>query len=1217
MDERLIPKSAAWAIGFYVETENPNGLSKVIAYAKKQKWSVTRVAHSEFGSDVSLPNGETLAPGGAFEHARKLRELPGVSFAEPTFSYRNDLVADPGSKEEALRATYILGMDRPELPTDWHLTLLRIPEARTRFKTMGKGITVGHPDTGYTRHPEVFGRTDAAQGRDFLEGDNDPLDPLLTTRPFNIYNPGHGTGTGSLIVSPPHKQDGTEGERGVEGVAPEATLIPLRVTPLVAMTNTRNLADAIWYAVDKGIRVVSVSLGAPFPDRRTERVLERARAEGVLVCVAAGNVVRFVTYPGSSPLVLTVAGCTFEQDPWFDSCRGSAVDVTAGAASVWVAHTEEVEGVPQYKVGQGGGTSFAVATVAGLAALWLSHHGWDALAAKYGKENIVEVFHRLLRKTANTRGKSYFASGKWGAGIPDAVALFNERLPDLATLRSTDASMAHTLAATNRLALDPTNPKEILRNLADSLGDTVSTSLSATDSVDRHRRTIEQLLGGDAPLDLQTELAFHLSVDPKLRMEYTRAVAEGDSDAWKRLRKGLSEAGSPRLREALSQASESSRLSKSAKVETAKKPFPSPGTDPLPAFRRIRVYAFDPSLATQTTTQLMSEATLKIPWEEALDVGPIGEYLEVIDVDPASGCFYNPVDLNRRDILAQDGLSPSEGNPQFHQQMVYAVGMETIQNFERALGRKILWRELDRDDLKTFGLPEKENTRYVQRLRIYPHALREANAYYSQTRRAILMGYFPAPSTQTEKYYPNGLVFSCLSQDIIAHEMTHAILDGLHPRFAEPTNLDVLAFHEGFADLVALLQRFSQADVLKHIIARTRGDLGSTENLLGQLAQQFGRVTGHDDALRSYVGRTANPTLLNSATEPHERGAVLVAAIYDAFVTIYKVRIADLLRLATDGSGVLKQGALQPDLVNRLAEEAAKAAGHVLTICIRALNYCPPVDITFGDYLRALITADFEHVRDDDRGYRVAFIEAFRRWGIYPSDVRTLSEDSLRWQPFDTFAPLSAEPAQILLREAFKALEQKMPSFRDPTRPRADRYRLWTESRGAAGFLHNFLVPPGKSGENAVALRALGLEVDDSTDSSPLQGKGKIEVHSVRSLFRVLPGGEIQSDLRIELTQWRRFAIDPEKGIDPDDVNGSSFKIRGGITIVYNRDSDQIRYVIRKNFLSQERERRQRAFLENRANLAASTDYNASQRALYFSAEEETEPFALIHRGGR
>jgi hypothetical protein len=54
-------------------------------------------------------------------------------------------------------------------------------------------------------------------------------------------------------------------------------------------------------------------------------------------------------------------------------------------------------------------------------------------------------------------------------------------------------------------------------------------------------------------------------------------------------------------------------------------------------------------------------------------------------------------------------------------------------------------------------------------------------------------------------------------------------------------------------------------------------------------------------------------------------------------------------------------------------------------MCIRALDYLPPVDVTFFEYLRALLTADFEAVRDDPHGYRIAFVEAFRAHGIHPT----------------------------------------------------------------------------------------------------------------------------------------------------------------------------------------------------------------------------------------
>jgi hypothetical protein len=232
-----------------------------------------------------------------------------------------------------------------------------------------------------------------------------------------------------------------------------------------------------------------------------------------------------------------------------------------------------------------------------------------------------------------------------------------------------------------------------------------------------------------------------------------------------------------------------------------------------PATRLLRVFAFDPSLSTEMANYEVSEVVTRIPWERdrcwqqkdgklanepGLLPGPIGDYLEVIDVDPAGGRAYKPVDLNDPHLLASNGLSPSEGNPKFHQQMVYAVAMTTIQHFERALGRQVLWSA-------RAGKDDKGKRQYfsVQRLRVYPHALREENAYYDSAKKALLFGYFPACPELAADGMPGGMTFSCLSHDIIAHETTHAILDGMQRYFLEPGNRDVLAFHEAFADLVA------------------------------------------------------------------------------------------------------------------------------------------------------------------------------------------------------------------------------------------------------------------------------------------------------------------------------------------------------------------------------------------------------------------------------
>jgi hypothetical protein len=255
---------------------------------------------------------------------------------------------------------------------------------------------------------------------------------------------------------------------------------------------------------------------------------------------------------------------------------------------------------------------------------------------------------------------------------------------------------------------------------------------------------------------------------------------------------------------------------------SGKPPAHLPSQPPRPTHRLLRGYAFDPSLTTTLDTSLVAEVTYKVPWEE-LPNGPVGEYVEVVDFDPPSGCWYAPVHLDHPRVLAQNGLPPSEGNPQFHQQRVYAVAMTTIDRFERALGRKAFWTDRYEKDLP-------RGKQYVPRLRIYPHALRAANAYYSRNKGSLLFGYFPATDDRTSDQFPGGMVFTCLSHDVVAHETTHALLDGFHEHFMDPTNPDVLAFHEAFADIVALFQHFAYPGILETQIRRARGDLTASAN---------------------------------------------------------------------------------------------------------------------------------------------------------------------------------------------------------------------------------------------------------------------------------------------------------------------------------------------------------------------------------------------------
>lgn len=621
-----------------------------------------------------------------------------------------------------------------------------------------------------------------------------------------------------------------------------------------------------------------------------------------------------------------------------------------------------------------------------------------------------------------------------------------------------------------------------------------------------------------------------------------------------------------------------------------------------PVHRRLRGYAFDPSLSIRLETALVNQTTYRVMWEaratngeDGLAPGPVGEYLEVVDYDPASNCFYDPIDLNDPDILAQDGLPPSEGNPQFHQQMVYAVAMTTIRNFEKALGRRALWAARDFKG----AVPEAA---FVQRLRVYPHALREANAYYSPEKRALLFGYFPASSDRPERYLPGGIVFTCLSHDIVAHETTHALLDGMHRRFIEDSHQDALAFHEAFADIVALFQHFTFPEVLRHQVARTRGDLAS-QNLLGELAQEFGEAIGNYGALRSALGDTdpatgewkphkPDPDEYQTVTEPHARGAILVGAVFDAFLSIYKKRVADLLRIATSGTGVLPEGAVHPDLVRRLANEAAKSAQHVLNVCIRALDYCPPVDISFGDYLRAIITADADLVPDDDLGYRIAFIEAFRWRGIYPRDVRALSVDSLRWPAVRTsqsfFRPLAEQVRNLVGQFAY--FQTRRQTYEE-TEKISKQLHNWIEIEGHAQ-LKEFSEIAGITFEFGLP----GLRGDKR------KGLPRFQVNSLRPARRVGPDGDSLNQLIISLIQTRDVPVSSGD-------ERSTMKFRGGSTLILDLDTMQLKYAIRKSISDPSR-------LERYKEYRRGSTIEGSPRATYFKRlTEAEEPFALLHRG--
>ena len=530
------------------------------------------------------------------------------------------------------------------------------------------------------------------------------------------------------------------------------------------------------------------------------------------------------------------------------------------------------------------------------------------------------------------------------------------------------------------------------------------------------------------------------------------------------------------------------------------------------AARRLQIYGFDPQLGRRRKFRM----SLEIPYEklEALPgqdgieerlrkTRPKGRVVDVVDYDATADCYYSWVDLDAPDVLAGGGLPPRVDDPQFHQQMVYAVAMKVVANFERALGRR-----LDFDEPLT----------------LLPHAFRGRNAFFHPSTNSIAFGYFRADAENPGENLPNQWVFTSMSHDIIAHEMTHALIHHLRPHFFESTNPDVFAFHEAIADIVAIFQHFGFPGVLADAVQRGRADLSQPSELLN-LAKQFGHSTGGGAALRTAAdSETIDAGLYSETFEPHDRGSVLVRAVFDAFFRTYTSRVEDLIRIATGGSGQLGAGYLQPDLVNRVTEEAGDTAQRVLDLCIRAFDYLPPIDVTFSDYLRALVTADIELNPDDPYDLRSNLVDAFFARGIHPAGVFSLNEESLLWKP-----PADSLIAYNLSRDVLDRLAGYQAERWGAKTSRAAR-REWTEVNDA--------------------FRTFGMENAPALELDP---NLYIEVKGFYSMFRIGADGQLLTEAGVQFVQTPEIASGDLGGLVP----------RAGTTVIFSGDGS-VRYVIAK-----------------------------------------------------
>ncbi|MGQ5639252.1 MULTISPECIES: type VII secretion-associated serine protease mycosin [unclassified Streptomyces] len=257
--------------------------------------------------------------------------------------------------------------------TPWALQRVNLDELWSQSK--GKGVKVAVIDTGVdTSNPQLTQAVNASLGENLLpakDGNGKPVDGAKSKPTTDTV--GHGTRVAGIIAARPMK--GT----GFVGLAPEATIIPIKQNDAEGHGTSDRLAAAIRHAIAVGAQVINISqdtANAVPPGDALHNAIDDALNRKIVVVASAGNDgldgnVK-PTYPASYPGVLAVAASDRNNERAPFSQSGDWVGVAAPGVDM-------ISTVPKGGHCSDNGTSFSAPYVAGVAALIKAKHpDWTA-----------------------------------------------------------------------------------------------------------------------------------------------------------------------------------------------------------------------------------------------------------------------------------------------------------------------------------------------------------------------------------------------------------------------------------------------------------------------------------------------------------------------------------------------------------------------------------------------------------------------------------------------------------------------------------------------------------------------------------------------------------------------------------------------------------------------------------------------------------------------